>query len=90
MNDYICLFLKSEKDGAERNDVPLNALICLDISGSMDCSLEKGSKQTRLQLSIEAIKMFISKLRPNDSIGMVVFDTQADALFEPIFKKDFD
>ena len=34
--------------------------------------------------------MFISKLRPNDSIGMVVFDTKADVVFEPIFKKDFD
>ena len=34
--------------------------------------------------------MFISKLRPNDSIGMVVFDTKADVVFESVFKKDFD
>ena len=34
--------------------------------------------------------MFISKLRPNDSIGMVVFDTTADIVFQPVFKKDFD
>lgn len=39
MNDYLCLFLKSERDGAERNDVPLNSIICLDISGSMGGSL---------------------------------------------------
>ncbi len=81
MNDYLCLFLKSERDGAERNDIPLNAIICLDISGSMDGSLENGSSKTRLKLSIEAIKMFISKLRPNDSIGMVIFDTSADVVF---------
>jgi hypothetical protein len=89
MNDYLCLFLKSERDGAERNDVPLNAMICLDISGSMSGALEKNSGKNRLQLSIEAIKMLISKLRPNDSIGMVVFDTKADVVFSPIFKKDF-
>lgn len=41
-------------------------------------------------MSIEAIKMFISKLRPDDSIGVVVFDTTADVLIDPIFKKDFN
>jgi hypothetical protein len=34
--------------------------------------------------------MFISKLRPDDSIGMVFFDTKADIVFEQTFKKDFD
>lgn len=62
----------------------------MDISGSMNGCLEKGSKKSRLLLSIEAIKMFISKLEPNDSIGMVVFDTKADVVFEPIFKRDLD
>jgi len=56
----------------------------------MGGSLEMNSHKTRLKLSVEAIKMFISKLRPNDSIGMVVFDTSADVVFEQIFKKDFN
>lgn len=34
--------------------------------------------------------MFISKLRPNDSVGMIVFNTSAKIVFEPIFKRDFD
>lgn len=34
--------------------------------------------------------MFISKLRQNDSIGIIVFDTRADVVFESIFKKNFD
>jgi hypothetical protein len=34
--------------------------------------------------------MFISKLRPTDSIGVVAFDTKADVVFTPVFKKDFD
>lgn len=34
--------------------------------------------------------MFISKLRPNDSVGVVAFDNRADVVLDPIFKKDFD
>ena len=34
--------------------------------------------------------MFISKLRPNDSVGIVAFDNRADIVLNPIFKKDFD
>lgn len=62
----------------------------MDISGSMSGSLENGSKKSRLELSIEAIKMFISKLRLNDSVGMILFNTGAKVVFEPMFKKDFD
>ena len=39
-------------------------------------------------MSIEGIKMFISKLEPEDSIGMTTFDGQAHLIFEPILKKD--
>lgn len=34
--------------------------------------------------------MFISKLRPNDSIGMVIFNNKAEVVFEQIYKKDLD
>jgi hypothetical protein len=57
INDYLALFLKSSKDGADRDDAPINALICLDISGSMSGSLGYGDNQkysglSRLKLSI--------------------------------------
>lgn len=35
INDYLALFLKSSKDGASRDETPMNAVVCLDISGSM-------------------------------------------------------
>ena len=55
----------------------------------MGCRLGAGEgHKTRLSLSIEAVKMLISKLKPNDSIGMVVFDDQAKTIFEPILKKN--
>ena len=34
--------------------------------------------------------MFISKLQPEDSIGMTTFDGKAHLIFEPILKKDID
>lgn len=94
VNDYLALFLKSSKDGADRDDTSLNAVICLDISGSMNGGLgqnninAKGATLSRLKLSIEAIKMFISKLRPNDSIGITTFNTQGQTIFAPKYKKD--
>lgn len=75
-NDYLALFLKSSRDGADRDETPINALICLDISGSMDGGLGTNRKTnlSRLKLSVEAVKMFISKLRPNDSVGLTTFN----------------
>lgn len=32
--------------------------------------------------------MFISKLRPNDSIGMITFNDQAQLMFEPTRKSE--
>lgn len=77
INDYLALFLKGKADGQPREENRvLNAVICLDISGSMNLGLgsSKGKQHTRISLCIEAIKMFISKLRPNDSIGMTTID----------------
>ena len=88
IHDYLALFVKGAKDGEERDERPLNAIICLDISGSMSCGLAGNHKvnKTRLQLSVEAIKMFISKMRPNDSLGLVTFNNQAHVIFEPMLR----
>lgn len=94
IHDYLTLFVKGKADGQPREEGRrLNSVICLDISGSMNGGLgsnyyAKGEKHTRLSLCIEAIKMFISKLHPEDSVGMTTFDSQAHLIFEPILKKD--
>lgn len=87
----MALFLKSSRDGADRDERPINSLICLDISGSMGVGLGENSKTnlSRLKLSVEAIKMFISKLRPNDSVGLVTFNNKGQIIFEPVFKSHF-
>ena len=58
----------------------------------MTCRLDRSnqSSKSRLDLSIEAIKMFISKLQPEDSVGMTTFDGKAHLIFEPILKKNID
>lgn len=39
INDYLAIFVKGSKDGEPRDERPLNAVICLDISGSMSGGL---------------------------------------------------
>jgi Mg-chelatase subunit ChlD len=81
----LALFLKGKADGEDRDEnVRLNLIICLDVSGSMGCGLSLKQGQN----DIEAIKMLISKLKPNDSIGMVVFSDDAETIFECTMKKD--
>jgi len=43
---------------------------------------------SRLKLSIEAIKMLISKLKKDDSIGIITFTTKGTVLLPPTFKQD--
>jgi hypothetical protein len=93
MHDYLTLFLKGKDDGSVRDpDRKLNSVICLDISGSMNSGLgsDKSMYSTRISLCIEAIKMFISKLQPEDSVGMTTFDNLAHLIFKPTLKKDID
>ena len=53
----------------------MNISLCLDVSGSMALGLGGAKDQTnRLSLSIEAIRMLISKLKSNDSISLIIFD----------------
>ena len=89
VNDYLGIFLKSRKDGSDRDHTVLNATICLDISGSMAGNLSMGnqSHQNRLMISTEAIKMFYSNLRPEDSLGLVIFNHNAYVLMEQTMKK---
>jgi len=87
INDYLALFVKGKADGQDReDDVRLNLVICLDVSGSMGGGLgttnnSNQQHKNRLQLSIEAVKMLISKLKPNDSIGMVTFNNSGHVVF---------
>lgn len=86
VNDYLTIFTKGNKDGEDRDERPLNSVIILDISGSMGGYLNSKREGNRLELAKEAIIMFFSKLRPDDSFGLVTFNNQAKCLI-PVQKK---
>jgi len=54
----------------------------------MNAQLDKVCQRSRLSLSIEAMKMFISRLKDDDMFGVVLFDTLAQVLIKPILKKN--
>jgi secreted protein with Ig-like and vWFA domain len=70
----------------------LNSVIALDISGSMSGPLQRTQKaknpRNRLDLCKEAIKMFVSKLRPSDTFGLVLFNTAGHVLI-PIQQREY-
>lgn len=51
MNDYLTIFTKGSSDGEDRDDRVLNAVIILDISGSMGSRLTAKSEGCRLELA---------------------------------------
>jgi uncharacterized protein (DUF58 family) len=72
---FLGLILKSNRDGQPRTETPLQLVVVLDISGSMDSSLSRRNKSnSRLSLAIQAIKLLFDKLRPNDLFSLVTFD----------------
>lgn len=78
-NYFLSLFVKSSKDGQPRTK-PINLVIALDVSGSMDGTLKyrKGGQwsdpqQSRINLAKRAILMLLNKLGPNDVFSLVTF-----------------
>ena len=66
----------------------LNLVIVMDISGSMSSSFNRyyydgkqenneDSKKSKMQIANESVNMLIDKLNPEDSFGMVLFETNA-------------
>lgn len=90
--NYLALFTKGGNDGQPRNERALNAVIILDISGSMSGGLSRAnsSGKSRLDLSKEAIKMFVSKLRAGDSFGLVTFNNSGVTVVPCARKESFD
>jgi Ca-activated chloride channel family protein len=58
----------------ERKDVSLTFVI--DVSGSMD-------RENRLELVKRSLEMLVEGLRPSDSVGIVVYGSEARVVLEP-------
>lgn len=86
---YLGIFLNSRFDGTGiANRPPLNLVICLDISGSMNSQFGNGS--TKIGVAKEGMKTLINQLRPNDSLSIVTFNNKAEAALSFTKRSDMD
>lgn len=97
-NYFISLFMKSSTDGEARTR-PLNLVIALDVSGSMEGPLKyepakgepyPGETMTRTALSKRAILMLIEKLKPNDVFSLVIFHTSSRTIIPSEFVSELN
>lgn len=92
INDYLAIFTKGNKDGEDRDARSINAVIILDVSGSMGSGLNSQGEGCRIVLAKQAILMFFSKLRPNDSFSLITFNNTAKVIIplEKVKSINFD
>lgn len=76
----MAIFTKGNKDGEDRDARSLNAVVILDVSGSMGSGLTSKGEGCRIVLAKEAILMLFSKLRPNDSFSLITFNNSATVI----------
>ena len=92
-NYFLSLFLKSNTDGQKRTR-NINAVVCLDVSGSMNSALDNSPKihqakrKSRISLSREAIWMLYERLQPNDIFCLVTFHDTSKTIIKSTLKSD--
>ncbi|CAK9050205.1 unnamed protein product [Durusdinium trenchii] len=76
---WLACFLKSSRDGQPRDEVPMDLIVVLDVSGSMnwpvDGALRSGGVP-RLALAKDALMALLPKLRPDDRFGLATFSNE--------------
>eukprot|EP01125_Pyxidicula_operculata_P016820 TRINITY_DN582_c0_g1_i2.p1 TRINITY_DN582_c0_g1~~TRINITY_DN582_c0_g1_i2.p1 ORF type:complete len:675 (-),score=160.07 TRINITY_DN582_c0_g1_i2:58-2082(-) len=90
---YLCVGLNSKYSGkglVKFGRKLLNLVILLDISGSMGSNYSIESKKCKLNVAKESIVSILDFLRPDDRIGIVLFDDKHQVLQELKLWKDVD
>uniref|UniRef100_A0A7S4R9X8 VWFA domain-containing protein n=1 Tax=Alexandrium monilatum TaxID=311494 RepID=A0A7S4R9X8_9DINO len=86
---WLGCFLRSRREGAPRDAAPLDLVLVLDTSGSMNCTVEfsrnarirmpqppaadAGGQRTRLHLAKEAVRSVFRRLREDDRLSVATF-----------------
>jgi len=78
---WVACFLKSCRDGQPRDHIPMDLVVVLDISGSMNSSVDghkirAESGTSRLSLAKDALMALIQRLRPDDRFGLATFNNE--------------
>jgi len=79
---FICLEMMSKLDGdglqKHGGRPPMNFSFVLDISGSMNSPFDGG--KTKLDIAKECLINLMSRLKPKDQFGIILFDDRAECL----------
>mmetsp|Transcript_52773 Transcript_52773/g.60408 ORF Transcript_52773/g.60408 Transcript_52773/m.60408 type:complete len:502 (+) Transcript_52773:48-1553(+) len=76
---WVSLLFKSKLDGAPRDERPIDLVVVLDQSGSMDSKVEN---KTKMELAKIGIEKLYKILRPNDRLGLCRFNNDANVVFD--------
>ena len=74
---WVGCFLKSCRDGKPRDATPIDMVVVLDVSGSMnrnmECSSSSDVARNRLHVAKDSLKALLKRLRGNDRFGLATF-----------------
>jgi Mg-chelatase subunit ChlD len=76
---FVACFLKSCRDGQPRDATPIDLVVVLDVSGSMN-RIETVAGQSRLDLAKHALQALFPRLRSDDRFGLATFNNQGKAV----------
>lgn len=84
---WVACFLKSCRDGQPRDHIAMDLIVVLDVSGSMDWSVDserlRTTENSRLALAKEALTSLIPRLRLDDRFGLATF-TNEGRVIQPL------
>jgi hypothetical protein len=81
---------KYDGHGAKVARPNLHLVIALDVSGSMSCNFAGEVGKTKIAVAQESLLTLIRQLRPDDSFGLVIFNSESTLIQELKPWKDID
>ena len=86
---YLSIGLLSSEDG-KNHRAPLNLILVLDVSGSMQSTMDRGGNMSKIELAKNCVKNIYKKLMPNERMALITFDTQSRTIMELTTKAEID
>ncbi|CAJ1336903.1 unnamed protein product [Effrenium voratum] len=85
---WVACFLKSCRDGQPRDGKPIDVIVVLDVSGSMNGGVAATGVHgpSRLALAKQALLALLLKLREEDGFGLATF-TRTGSVVQPLLRR---
>jgi Ca-activated chloride channel family protein len=92
---WMSVGLNSDVNAEDLQRPKLNLVLAVDTSGSMSCPCsdycsDRESRKSKMQLANEAVVSLLSKLQPDDHVGIVLFNNDAQVLLPLTLVADLD